>query len=185
MTRNRSSLLAGIAIALLLASPARADHPVGAPVYSDEVGPYLIEARAGVTGASGEQFVEYSVAVQDAETSERVQDASVTATATTSEGERGPLELGGLGDAWVIVIPIERDEAIEWTMDVRVESSLGEARFQHPLRLGLEGSGDGGSAGPDGDGAATLPIVGGVTAAVVLAVVLLVRLRRRGETAGG
>lgn len=190
MTRNRSALVVGIAVTLVLASPARADHPEGAPVYSDEVGPYLVEARVALTEASERRFIQYSVSVEDAETSERVQDARVVATVTTPEGERGPLELGGLGDAWTIAIPLDEDEPVRWTVDVELESSLGEASFRHPLRLDPraeeeEEEAAAASEGTDGDGARTLPIVGGITAAVILAVVLLVRQGRHRQAADG
>lgn len=167
---------------LLLAPGALADHPLGPPVYADEVGPYEIVASASMSTSGEEAFVEYGVNVRDARTSERVQDARVVATAITPDGERGPLELGGIGDAWLIVIPLDQASRIDWTMAVRVTSSLGEASFEHPLRL--EGGGVGSDGGGEADGATTLPVVGGITAAVLLAVALLVRRSRQGATGG-
>lgn len=165
---------------LLVSGPALADHAGGELVHAGDVGPYRVEVRAARTEAAGDTFVEYRVSVLDAGSSERVQDARVSATAETPEGRRGPLELGGLGEAWVIAIPVGGDEEISWRMEVEIESSLGEATFEHPLELAAGGPSPTPEAA-EGDTGAPWAVGGVVVGALLLGLILR---RRMGAGAG-
>ena len=141
----------GTSAILLLGAVRSADAHGGVQVYYDEVGPYLVQAFVSVAAGQGNDYLDYSISLRNAETLSPIDDAQVAVTATMPGRSPEFLNAKRYVSTYDVLLPLEKRGG-DWqaatlsgdvAMQVSITGSLGKAVYEHsltPAALSVSGS---------------------------------------------